>query len=89
MHRDRKLTFKDHKREISHDFPDNEVARCSVTWALHGISSALKYAVHPSDVRGSHDAPFQNAPTTPNKLEDKQRCRNGKLIMTSLKSAKL
>ncbi|GBN15768.1 hypothetical protein AVEN_149054-1 [Araneus ventricosus] len=55
IHRDCKLRFKDHKRKISHDFPHNGVARNFLTWAQHGISDVLKYARHPSDVRGSHE----------------------------------
>ncbi|GBM41825.1 hypothetical protein AVEN_122447-1, partial [Araneus ventricosus] len=48
-------------------------------WAPHGISDVYRYPGHLSEVRGSYeDAPFQNAPTTTDKLEDKQRCRNDK-----------
>ncbi|GBN46108.1 hypothetical protein AVEN_228597-1 [Araneus ventricosus] len=43
--------------------------RFFVTWTPHGIS----------DVRGGHeDVSFQNAHTTSDKLEDKQRCRDDK-----------
>ncbi|GBN80980.1 hypothetical protein AVEN_186720-1 [Araneus ventricosus] len=53
------------------------------------MSDVLKYAGYPSDVRGSHeDAPFQNAPTTSDKLEDKQRCRNDKTIMANPQTCK-
>ncbi|GBN23270.1 hypothetical protein AVEN_150592-1 [Araneus ventricosus] len=65
------------------------VARSFVTWAPHGSSDVLKYAGHPSDVRRSHeDASFHNAPTTSDKLEDKQRCRNDKPIMSSTQTCK-
>ncbi|GBN94680.1 hypothetical protein AVEN_204793-1 [Araneus ventricosus] len=81
---DRKLTFKDYKRKISHNFPYNEAPRCFIKWAPHGISDVLKYAGHPSDVNGSQEnEKIQNAPTTSDKLEDKQKCRNDKPIITS------
>ncbi|GBO03122.1 hypothetical protein AVEN_245519-1 [Araneus ventricosus] len=39
----------------------------------------MKYAGHPSDVNGSHeDEQIQNAPTTFDKLDDKQKCKNDK-----------
>ncbi|GBM60553.1 hypothetical protein AVEN_117561-1, partial [Araneus ventricosus] len=64
-------------------------ARSFVTRAQLGISDVLKYAGHPSNVRCSQeDAPFQNAPSTSDKLEDKQRCRNDKPIMTSTQTCK-
>ncbi|GBL72082.1 hypothetical protein AVEN_115092-1 [Araneus ventricosus] len=34
IQRDRKLIFQDHKRKISHDFPDNEVARSFLATCL-------------------------------------------------------
>ncbi|GBN41992.1 hypothetical protein AVEN_67865-1 [Araneus ventricosus] len=34
VHSDRKLPFKDHKRKINHEFPDNEVARTFLATCL-------------------------------------------------------